>query len=107
MCVCVFVGVFTNTCAFVCMQGKVVTESGLVMKVRKNGAVVFVPRFGIEGIVYVTSWKEEREGKNPYLFDEAAQRLSLATDPSLTIRVFDEVREAGPVCYSCAVAAVP
>ncbi len=62
------------------------------MKVRKNGAIVFVPRFGIEGIVYVTSWKDEREGKNNYLFDEAAQRLSSISDPSVALRVFDEVR---------------
>ena len=61
------------------------------MKVRKNGAIVFVPRFGIEGVVYVTTWKDEREGRNSFLFDEGAQRLTSAVDSALTVRVFDEV----------------
>jgi exoribonuclease R len=73
------------------VQGKVVVESGLVMKVRKNGAIVFIPRFGIEGIVYVTSRKQEKEARVAFIFDEVAQRLTSVDTPSNTLRVFDEV----------------
>ena len=37
----------------VCEQGKVVRETALVMRLRRNGVVVLVPRFGIEGTVFM------------------------------------------------------
>ena len=33
------------------LKGRVVEEEGFVMKVFENGFVVFVPRFGIEGVI--------------------------------------------------------
>ena len=54
-------------------------------KVRENGVVVLVPRYGIEGIVYVC----ESGAKNPFVFDEAGETLR---SPSCTLRTFDKVR---------------
>ena len=54
-------------------------------KVRENGVVVLVPRYGIEGIVYVC----ESGAKNPFVFDEAEETLR---SPSCTLRTFDKVR---------------
>lgn len=72
-------------------KGKVIVESGLVMKVRKNGAIVFIPRFGIEGIVYVAGRKEDKDVHLLFEYDEVAQRLTSRANPKNTIRVFDEV----------------
>ena len=33
------------------LKGKVIEEEGFVMKVFENGFVVFVPRFGVEGLI--------------------------------------------------------
>ena len=51
---------------------------------RENGVVVLVPRYGIEGIVYVC----EAGAKNPFAFDQAEETLS---SPSCTLRTFDKV----------------
>lgn len=66
-------------------------ESGLVMKVRKNGAIVFIPRFGIEGVVYVSTRQQEKDLKAHFTFDEVAQRLTSVANPAASLRVFDEV----------------
>ena len=55
-----------------------------MIKVRENGVVVLVPRYGIEGIVYVC----ERGARNPFAFDEKAEAL---TAPGCSLRVFDKV----------------
>ena len=59
-------------------------EAAYVIKVRENGVVVLVPRYGIEGIVYVC----ERGARNPFAFDEKAEAL---TAPGCSLRVFDKV----------------
>ena len=51
---------------------------------RENGVVVLVPRYGIEGIVYVC----EAGAKNPFAFDQAEEILS---SPSCSLRTFDKV----------------
>ena len=73
MCECVGVCVLAY---FVCMpaccsapacaraaQNKVIVESALVMRLRANGVVVLVPRFGIEGTVFVVG--RRRDGGAP------------------------------------------
>ena len=65
-------------------RGKEVREAAYVIKVRENGVVVLVPRYGIEGIVYVC----ERGARNPFAFDEKAEAL---TAPGCSLRVFDKV----------------
>ncbi len=45
-------------------RGRDEEEDAYVIKVRENGVVVLVPRYGIEGIVYVC----EAGAKNPFTF---------------------------------------
>ena len=44
------------------LQNKVVEELGLVMRLRRNGVVVLVPRFGIEGNVFLVSNESRKAG---------------------------------------------
>jgi exosome complex exonuclease DIS3/RRP44 len=43
------------------LKGRIVTEEGFVMKVFSNGFVVFVPRFGIEGLIRLRDLTPEGE----------------------------------------------
>ena len=54
-------------------------ELGLIMRIRKNGIVVLVPRFGIEGHVFMVTKEAQRAG--------AAQTGSSTapTGPPLTV----------------------
>ena len=61
------------------------------MRVRKNGAIVLVPRFGIEGPVYVAA-KEDTATLSQYRFEEEKKALVHLTDDSKSLRVFDEVK---------------
>jgi len=62
-----------------------VVEDAYIIKVRENGIVVLVPRYGIEGIVYTS----ERDKPNPFSFDKKLDTLSA---PGLTLRTFDKLR---------------
>ena len=64
------------------LKGRVVEEQGSVMKVFSNGFVVFVPRFGIEGLVRLRDLATpEPEGE----FD--AEQYILRTKGSRTVKV--------------------
>ena len=56
-----------------------------MIKVRENGVVVLVPRYGIEGVVYVCG----RDEKSPFSYDEKLDRL---VAPGVTLSTFDKVR---------------
>ena len=56
-----------------------------VTRVKSNGLIVFVPKFGIEGTVILQQEGDERQ----YIFDEDAQTLSRASDGTLMYRIFD------------------
>ena len=77
-------------------------ETACVMRVKSNGAVVLVPRFGIEGPVYVAPKGEEDSTDKYYRFDEKGMALVHLHDNSKSLRVFDEVKvkievvETGP-----------
>ena len=58
-----------------------------MIKVRENGVVVLVPRYGIEGIVYVA----EKGKHNPFTYDPKTDALKA---PGCTLRTFDKVRVA-------------
>ncbi|SLM40990.1 mitotic control protein dis3 protein [Lasallia pustulata] len=71
------------------LKGRVVDEEGFVMKVFSNGFVVFVPRFGIEGLIRLRDLASpEPEG----VFD--AEKYVLRTEGSREVRVelFGKVR---------------
>jgi exosome complex exonuclease DIS3/RRP44 len=65
-------------------KGKTLTEEAYVTKVKANGFLVIVPKYGIEGIISIpeTFWKQ-------YQFEEKLQQL-ISKDS--TIRVFDKVK---------------
>ena len=66
-------------------RSKQATEDAYIIKVRENGVVVLVPRYGIEGIVYVCAPNEP----SPFAYD--ADRHELRA-PGCTLRTFDKVR---------------
>lgn len=76
------------------LKGRVVDEDGFIMRVFSNGIVVFVPRFGIEGLIrlrdlatpepesefdtenYVLKIKGENIDRNVELFEKVKVRIS-------------------------------
>jgi exosome complex exonuclease DIS3/RRP44 len=81
-------------------KGRVMTETALVMRLRSNGVVVLVPRFGLESVVVLGRGQDSPEwtGSGPaprtLSFDEAKQTLVDASEPSLRLTVFQEVTVA-------------
>jgi exosome complex exonuclease DIS3/RRP44 len=96
---------------------RAVIETALVMRLRANGVVLLVPRFGLEGSVNLTRAEPDgaagaaggaagRGGKRDkgkaaevaaprvLRFDEAVQELADVTDSTgrLRLRIFDEVK---------------
>lgn len=71
------------------LKGRVVVEEGFVMKVFSNGFVVFVPRFGIEGLIRL---RDLASPEPEAVFD--AERYALRTEGSREVRVelFGKVR---------------
>ena len=66
-------------------RGKEREEEAHVIKVKENGVVVLVPRYGIEGIVYACKSGE----RNPFEYDPKRDVLSA---PGCVLRTFDKVR---------------
>jgi len=68
-------------------RAKATEEDAYVIKVRENGVVVLVPRYGIEGIVYVAA----RGERSAFAYDAKTDALIA---PGCTLRTFDKVRVA-------------
>jgi len=66
-------------------RNKGAEEAAYIIKVRENGVVVLVPRYGIEGIVYAAA----RGERNPFTYDSKTDALIA---PGCTLRTFDKVR---------------
>ena len=66
-------------------RGRDEEEDAYVIKVRENGVVVLVPRYGIEGIVYVCA----AGARNPFEYDAKKDVLRA---PGCVLRTFDKVR---------------
>ena len=60
-------------------------EDAYIIKVKENGVVVLVPRYGIEGIVYVS----EKGAKSPFTYDA---KNDLLAAPGCVLKTFDKVR---------------
>lgn len=71
------------------LKGRIVEEAGFVMKVFSNGFVVFVPRFGIEGLIRLRDLgTPEPEG----VFDEEEYMLRVSgTAVKLQVELFQKV----------------
>jgi len=62
---------------------KEIIADGRITKVKSNGVLVFVPKFGIEGTVLLL------QEENQYKLDEESQELRRVTDNSLAYKIFD------------------
>ena len=70
------------------LKGRVVEEEGFVMKVFSNGFVVFVPRFGIEGLIRLRELATpEPEG----VFDSEQYTLKVTGAAQLQVELFQKV----------------
>lgn len=71
------------------LKGRVVEEEGFVMKVFSNGFVVFIPKFGIEGLIRLRDLaKPEPHGD----FDAEKYELIICGSRELRLALFDKVR---------------
>jgi len=66
-------------------KGKKVIEDAYITRVKENGFVVLVPKYGFEGPVFVSSSKEN----NPFTYDEDTHTLSYQ---DITFQVFNKVQ---------------
>ena len=73
----------------------------LLLQLRANGVVVLVPRFGLEGTVVLgaaagdasaRAASSSAKPKRALVYNEKAQTLAAADDPSLSLRIFQEVK---------------
>lgn len=83
------------------LKGRVLEEDGFIMRIFSNGFVVFVPRFGIEGLIRLKDLtgasKEDAEGS----FDQAEYKLEfdfggkgkreVELFQKITVRIEDEL----------------
>ncbi|MCJ1321466.1 exosome catalytic subunit dis3 [Xylographa vitiligo] len=71
------------------LKGRIIEEDGFVMKVFSNGFVVFVPRFGIEGLIRLRDLATpEPEG----LFDTEEYVLRTTGSRKIEVELFEKVR---------------
>ena len=93
-------------------KDRIVMERGLVMRLKANGAVVLVPRFGLEAVIVLgrgdgatqirstvitgrgTATAHTAPAARSLVYDESSQVLTDAANPALRLRVFDEVTVA-------------
>lgn len=70
------------------LKGRVIDEEGFVMKVFSNGCVVFVPRFGIEGLIRLSDFaKPEPES----VFNAEEYVLEVSGSREVRIELFQKV----------------
>lgn len=66
-------------------RGRDVEEDAYIIKVRENGVVVLVPRYGIEGVVFVCGPHD----RSPFEYDQKHEALQAA---GCRLAAFDKVR---------------
>ena len=75
------------------LKGRIIEEDGFVMRIFSNGFVVFVPRFGIEGLIRLRDMGNE-EGKEPEgVFDAENYTLEIQREHKVRkIELFGKVK---------------
>lgn len=81
------------------LKGRVIEEEGFVMKVFSNGFVVFVPRFGIEGLIRLRDLgTPEPQGEydpEQYTLQTSGSRdVRVELFDKVTVRISDEAEES-------------
>lgn len=75
------------------LKGRVLEEDGFVMKIFSNGFVVFVPRFGIEGLIRLRDMGKDGEKEPEGVFDAENYGLEIVEEgSSRTVELFEKVR---------------
>lgn len=81
------------------LKGRVLEEEGFVMKVFSNGFVVFVPRFGIEGLIRLRDLASSEpeavfDAENYVLKTQGAREVTVELFEKLKVRISDVKEEA-------------
>ncbi|KAF2771649.1 RNB-domain-containing protein [Teratosphaeria nubilosa] len=84
------------------LKGRVIDEDGFVMRIFSNGFVVFVPRFGIEGLIRLRDLGEEgREPESAFdgedyslTIELKAGRRKVELFQKIRVRISDEAQES-------------
>jgi exosome complex exonuclease DIS3/RRP44 len=75
------------------LKGRVVDEEGFVMRIFSNGFVVFVPRFGIEGLIRLRDMAGEGEKEPEGVFDAEQYSLEIVREQGpRTVQLFQKVQ---------------
>ena len=75
------------------LKGRVLEEDGFVMKIFSNGFVVFVPRFGVEGLIRLRDMGKDGEKEPEGVFDAENYSLEVTREAgSRTLELFEKVR---------------
>jgi len=81
------------------LKGRVIEEEGFVMKVFSNGFVVFVPRFGIEGLIRLRDLATpepagEFDAENYVLNVSGSRETTIDLFQKIKVRISDEQEES-------------
>lgn len=86
------------------LKGRIIEEDGFIMRIFSNGFVVFVPRFGIEGLVRLKDLGDEGEKEPESVFDAEDYSLEINDGKKagskfelfqkVTVRISDEAEES-------------
>ena len=75
------------------LKGRVLEEDGFVMRIFSNGFVVFVPRFGIEGLIRLRDMGGEGEKEPGGVFDAENYSLEIGGEKGTRkVDLFEKVR---------------
>lgn len=81
------------------LKGRVIEEEGFVMRIFSNGFVVFVPRFGIEGLIRLRDMgtpepKGEYDAENYVLMVTGSRNVVVGLFDKVKVRIQDDVDES-------------
>ncbi|KAK3066875.1 exosome catalytic subunit dis3, partial [Teratosphaeriaceae sp. CCFEE 6253] len=85
------------------LKGRVLEEDGFVMRIFSNGFVVFVPRFGIEGLIRLRDMTGDGEREPEGVFDGENYSLEITVGEverkvelfqKIKVRISDEAEES-------------
>ena len=75
------------------LKGRVLEEDGFVMRIFSNGFVVFVPRFGIDGLIRLRDLGGDGKKEPESVFDAENYSLEIAKESGKrTVELFEKVR---------------
>ena len=76
------------------LKGRVIEEDGFVMRIFSNGFVVFVPRFGIEGLIRLKDLTGSERDEVDGVFDQAEYKLEFdaAGKGKRAVELFQKVK---------------